>query len=151
MRRQRDPQHIGRAIIEMLLESAEPRPVSWPFEGRVLVADADAVMRRLLVSTFETSGAGCYAVGTSAEAVRLLENDTGIKYVIHDFELADATAATSIQAIKTVRPDLVIVGTSNLYRRGDFAALGVDHFLQKPWRISDLFNTLQGQVDNSTE
>ncbi len=148
LRRQDEPQNIGGAIVKMLLELTEPQGARWPFEGRVLVVDDQAIVRRAMFSMLENTGAGCYAAENSAEALRLLENDEGIEFVIHDHDMPPASTAESIERIKAIRPDVVIVGTSGSDRRDDFAALGVEHFLQKPWRCDDLVNVLIGRIGN---
>jgi CheY-like chemotaxis protein len=133
-------------LVEMLLDSVETRPVPWPFEGRVLILDDEALLRRLFVSALQTCGAACYAAATPAEAIRLLEHDAGIDYVVHDFDTGSLSAAASIERIRAMRPDVLIIGTSGTYRRGDFAALGVELYLQKPWHVTDLVNVLLRRI-----
>ncbi len=148
LRSQDEPQHIGHGMIEMLL-GFEPEPITpWPFVGRVLVVDDEPLIRRTLVSQLESCGAGCYAVATPAEALRLLEKDEGLGFVIHDFRLGEGDVALSIRAMKETRPDVVIVGTSAVDHREDFAEMGVEHFLRKPWQIRNLINTLTGRIGN---
>lgn len=100
-------------------------------------------MRRLLGFTFENMGAACYTASNLAEAVCLLKNDAGIKFVICDSDLPGEGPVTSVAKIRTVRPEVVLVGTSASYRRSAFTALGVKHYLQKPWRIRDLIEMLE--------
>jgi two-component system chemotaxis response regulator CheY len=151
LKRRDDPHTMGEAIIEMLLDFTEAHPSRWPFEGRVMVVDDEILLRRLFVSMLEASGAGCYGVESSAEAVRLLETDDGVKYLIHDFDMPNTDISESIDKIRTVRPDVTIIGTSGSYRKEDFATLGVEHFLQKPWRVTDLVNALHGRIGNCIE
>ncbi len=151
LKRRDDPQTMGETIIEMLLDYSEARPSRWPFQGRVMVLDDEILLRRLFVSMLEAAGAGCYGVESCSEAVRLLETDEGVKYLIHDFDMPNTDSAESIARIREARPDVTIIGTSGSYRREDFARLGVEHFLQKPWRVNDLINALHGRIGNCTE
>ena len=151
MRRPADPRNVDSAIIAMLLDLKDPRPVRWPFDGRVLVIEGEEALRRLFVNVLEYAGAGCYGVGTPARAVRLLEADHGIGFVIHDFDMPRPEVAASVAKIQAVRPDVEIVGTSARPRPGDFAAYGVERSVRKPWMIHDLINALRDRIGDCVE
>jgi CheY-like chemotaxis protein len=151
LKRRDDPHPMGETIIEMLLDFTEARPSRWPFEGRIMVVDDEILLRRLFVSMLEAAGAGCYGVESGTEAVRLLRTDDGVKYLIHDFDMPNTDVAASIASIREARPDVTIIGTSGSYHKEDFARLGVEHFLQKPWRVNDLVNALHGRIGNCSE
>ncbi len=146
LRRRQEEMPPGNAVIEMLLGYRDSDRVTWPFEGRILMVDDDPLVRRMYVTCLEDAGAGCYVVATPLEALRLLESDDGLKYVVHDFDIGRFNTAESIRTIQAARPDVLIVGTSGSFRREDFAALGVDHFLLKPWTVRNLFNMLLGRI-----
>jgi len=96
----------------------------------------------------EGVGAGCYAVETTDDAIRLLEKDEKIRFVLLDYGLPNADARTTVLRIRASRPDVIIVGISGSGRRDDFAAIGVEYYLEKPWRIDDLINLLTGRLGN---
>jgi DNA-binding response OmpR family regulator len=112
---------------ETLLSSPEVS-LSWPFEGRVLLVDSDAGN-----AVAETSIAGSpgWATRSKDEAVRLLRNDESIRVVLVDYELG--VTATLVWAVRTLRPDVLVVGTSVDDRWEEFHDLGVDRFLMKPF------------------
>ena len=141
----------GPGLIEMLLGFRAPELARWPVDGRVLVVDDEALVRRMVRSMLEMHGAVCYTASTADEAVRLLENDSGLKFVVHDHDMPDCDTGRSVERIRTVRPDVVVVGNSGVDRSDDFAAIGVRHFLQKPWRAGDLVNVLMGRIGNCVD
>ena len=75
----------------MLLEVKDDKQNRWPFRDRVLAVDDDRLIRQLLHSMLESAGAGGYVAETRAEALRLLETDPGIRYVVVDFEMPEST------------------------------------------------------------
>jgi CheY-like chemotaxis protein len=151
LRRQNEPQHLGHALIEMLLDVTEPRFVRWPFENRVLVVDREALNRRVSVSMLESAGAGCYAAGTLADAMQLLVNDEGIRHLILDLSLLDENSPDAVQRIQSARPGVVVIGTGPDDRRQASAAAGVEHFLPQPWRVDLLINLLMRKIGNCIE
>jgi DNA-binding response OmpR family regulator len=142
VRRHDDPQYVDLPLIEMLLGFREAEHVRWTLEGRVLVIDHEALTRGLSISLLESAGAAGYAVETLEEGLRLIEKDDGLRYVLLDRELADTKPAEAVDRILSARPDMIIVGVANDYARSEFAAAGVDHFVQKPWRVKSLVGVL---------
>ncbi len=141
-----DPQYLDLSLLEMLLGFKDPVHARWPFEERVLVLDDEVLNRTFSISLLESVGASGHAVESPNEGIRLLEHDEGLKFVVMDYNIPNTKPAETVKRIRQARPDAVIVGTSGAYHRDDFAALGVKHFLQKPWRIDDLINTLTGRI-----
>jgi DNA-binding NtrC family response regulator len=142
MRRHGDPQYVDLPLIEMLLGFKEAEHVRWPMEGRVLVIDHEALTRGLSISLLESAGAAGYAVETLDEGLRLIKKDEGLRYVLLDNELANTALADAVERIRSARPDMTIVGVANEYAGDEFAAAGVEHFIQKPWRVESLVGTL---------
>lgn len=148
LRRQDEPLHLGHTFVEMLLGVKERKYVHWPFDGRVLLLDHEPLLRRMFISMMESAGAGCYAAQTPAEMMRLLEKDQGIQFVVIDYDVPAGSPETVVRQLKAARPDVVVAGTSTAYHRDEFTAIGVDRFLQKPWRAEDLINLLAGKFGN---
>lgn len=142
---------IESPTLELLLGTPPPPQDRWPFAGRVLVVDDDAAIRHVLVRQFDQRGAGSYAVGSPAEALQLLAADDGIAFVIHDFDLPHQDLARDVARLRAARPAALLIGTSGSIRREDFARLGIEHYLQKPWRASDLINLLLGRLGNCVD
>jgi DNA-binding response OmpR family regulator len=102
--------------------------LSWPFEGRVLLVDSDA---ESTASETSVAGSSAWSTRSKEEALRLLRSDATIRVVLLDYELG--IAATLVWAARTIRPDVLVVGTSTEDRWEEFHDLGVDRFLVKPW------------------
>lgn len=149
LRRWDEPHYYGLALVEMLLNVREAEHTRWPFDGRVLVVDRDAVYRALSVSLLEGIGAGCYAVDSLPEALRLLEQDRELLFVLVDFDQPNADARAFVQNVKALRPDATIV-VAEEGSGGDFGAIGVDYRLAKPWRVNYLIDLLTGRIGNCT-
>jgi len=143
LRHASSPQYLHLQLVEMLLGCDEPKTIRWPFTGRVLVVDDDELFRRFAVPMLESSGAGCYAVETHAEALRLAEGDEGIRFVLLDYEMPGCRAADLVEPLQRARPDITVVGNSGSDRQAEFAGMGVRRFLFKPWRVTDLIDILR--------
>ncbi len=148
LRRGDDPQYMGVPIIDMLLGSISPGHLSWPFDGRVLIVEREPATRKWLVSVIENAGAGCYAVESASQAMRLLANDDGLQFVVLDYDTLSDDLERVIREFRSARPDVVIVGNSPLDHRESFARLDVNLFLQRPWRVNDLVDLLTGRIGN---
>jgi DNA-binding response OmpR family regulator len=151
LRRSDEPQYLGLPVIEMLLGSLSPRYAQWPFDSRVVVVDRDAATRRWLVSTIENAGGGCYAVASAGEALRLLGNDSGLQFVILDYDTVSHELPEVIEQIRRLRPEVVVVGDSPADHRKAFADGGAPLFLQRPWRADNLIGLLTGRIGNCVE
>jgi CheY-like chemotaxis protein len=148
LRRSDEAHYLGLALIEMLLGVRDFRRTFWPLDQRVLVIDDEPWLRALCVSLLETAGAGCYAAGTCDEALRLLEQDEDLRFVLVDFEMPGADPRSTVEKIRAVCSDATIVGTSSGGHRAEFAAIGVDRYIEKPWRVEDLISVLTGRIAN---
>jgi len=148
LRHAEDLRRPGAALVEMLLGTRDPRRGQWPFPQRVLVAEDETILRSMLVATLEGLGAGCYAVASHADALRLLEQDRGIGFLLLDYNMPCMDPAALVAQTRAVRPDVVIVGNSGADHRSDFAALGVSLYLEKPWRVGELIDMLTGKISN---
>ena len=129
--------------VKMLLGIGFASVPRWPFEGRVLLIDAERSVRANSVNRLERAGCTCYAAESHGLALRLLETDSGIHYVVLGCEMPDEEARRTIDRIRGLRPDVVLVGSGGNGRGEEFAALGMDLFIPRPWRAEDLIKTLQ--------
>lgn len=151
LRRGSEPQYQGSALIEMLLGSRDIALESWPFEGRVLIIDHDSLHRSLSVSMLENSGAGCYAVSTLDNALRLLANDEGIQFALLNHEIPNETGQSAVDAIRAVRPDVTIVGMGEPDGEKEPIVEDIEYMLWHPWRLEDLIDILAGRIGKCVE
>ncbi len=149
LRRQGDAQNLGHALVAMLLGGPRAQPARWLLSGHVLVIEPEEIMRRVSVSMLESCGAACYAAQNLETAMRLLEADRRLCFIILDHDLPGVYAA--VERIRSMRSDITLIGTSKNPVRDAFAALGVELFVQKPWRGDDVINLLLGRLGDCVE
>ena len=77
--------------------------------------------------------------------MRLLEHDEGIRSVVLDFEIPGVEIGSLVERIRRLRPEIDILGNSAFECGEEFAKLGVDRFVRKPWRAADLVALLQAR------
>ncbi len=131
--------------VKMLLGIGLASVPRWPFEDRVLLIDAERSVRASAVKRMERAGCTCYTAESHGLALRLLDTDSGIHYVVLDCEMPDDEVRRTIDRIRGLRPDIVLVGSRGSGRGEEFAALGVDFFVPRPWSAEDLIETLQAR------
>jgi DNA-binding NtrC family response regulator len=132
----------NRQVVEALLEVEESAEPSWPFPGGVLIVDPERSVRRVFVRLLRTAGAVCFAAASHLETLRLLEADRRLRFVILDRRTEQGNLDGLLAEIARLRPDVVVVGTSAEPHANDFAALGVERFLRKPWTLRELTRLL---------
>jgi CheY-like chemotaxis protein len=136
--------------VKMLLGIGFASVPRWPFEGRVLLIDPERSARTDSVNSLERAGGTCYAAESHGLALRLIEADSGIHYVVLGCETLDEEVRRTIDHIRGLRPDIVLAGSGEDGLREEFAALGMDFFVPRPWRVEDLIEALQNRfVDPS--
>lgn len=135
-------QERNNPVIRMLLAANGPEQSSWPFDDHVLIIDDEQVIRSLQTRLLERIGCACFAAGSQELALRLFKDDPKIGVVLLDYAMPQIDLGQLIGKLRAVRPTVKIVGNSGQASAGDFAALGVHRFLQKPWRVSELVHEL---------
>lgn len=132
--------------VGMLLGLSLPAHNHWPFGGRALVVDGEPLVRRMLVAAFEHLGCTCHAAATAQEALQLYLADDGISVTIVDYDVSGEGTGQWLKMLRGVRP-CTLIGTSAVERGADFAALGVENFLPKPFTVGDVVEMLTRQTE----
>jgi DNA-binding NtrC family response regulator len=128
--------------VRILLDHrSRPKPILAD-HGPVVVIERDGAVRRLLVSQMERIGTLCYPAEDLASALKLIEAEPRVANVLLDFGLAGSEVEAWVEAIRGVRPDILIIGTGGSGSEEDLLALGVARVLPKPWRIMDLLDAM---------
>lgn len=118
-----------------------------PLSEHVLIVDDDAAFRDVVAAQLRQAGCATKTAKTYEEGLRLFTQDEAIKLVILDHPNVGAGVSGVVGAMRQVRPGTTIVGNSGSDRRAEFAAAGVEHFLLKPWRITDLYGLLNRRIE----
>jgi len=129
--------------LRLLLDGgASPEQPTIGDPGPVVVIERDGVVRRLLVSQVERIGAICYPSDDLPSALRLLRAEPRVETVLIDCTLAGREMADWVTQIREIRPQAHIVGTGGVGAEAELVAQGVSRVLRKPWRITDLVDSL---------
>jgi DNA-binding NtrC family response regulator len=139
------PHFTNDPITRMLLDLPEPASLQWPFHGPALIIDDYELHRRLITHVLELAGCVCHSARTYTEGLRLFVRDPTISVVViadNAYEPQWRDLRQLVNALRAIRPDVSLVGTSVEDRRQAFATVGVSRFLLKPWKASDLLTVL---------
>lgn len=110
--------------------------------GDVVIADADAIVRRTVRRVLEQYGMRVSEASTGSEAVaRAIER--GAQVLIASVDLPELDAAEAVRRIRAVDPLLAVVYTSGVPERLRDRARGrLDIDLPKPFRARDLWDAV---------
>ncbi|MER2249531.1 response regulator [Methylorubrum podarium] len=116
----------------------------------VLVVEDDADVRSTVISTFESLAFKVFSAQDVDEALRLLQIESNIALVFSDVNMPGAMNGIELGHIIRQRwPDMPILLSSG-YLREDQDANGFS-LLQKPYRATELVETLRGLLSNAHE
>ncbi|WP_116810732.1 response regulator, partial [Steroidobacter cummioxidans] len=146
--------------VELTLQLADPKaePPTLPTDLiglRILVADDNAAVRRLLVRTLDQWGAHSVDVGTLSDALRELRA-TPYNAVLIDHSLLNCALASELQSAvmeRAVRPRVIRLASFVNLAQAECADLQCfDGEITKPVRLAQLLRTLTGDTaaDTST-
>lgn len=114
---------------------------------RVLIADDDPVIRRLVTSALEHEGFDVVAANDGSEAFRILQNDADFRAAILDMKMPNLEGLDLIRHMRTEKrlmriPTVVITGETDLNVMSESFAAGAVLFLNKPFTREQLHITL---------
>ena len=129
--------------VRMLLDLDRPQAIADMPRRDVLVVDAAALFRTSYLDEFERIGCVGYKADTPELGLRLIDANPGIGIVVIDMGTPALDLPVLVGALRSRRPEAVIIGVSEQLRHEvDFGSVGVDRFLQKPWRVGDMIQVL---------
>lgn len=131
-------------VLKNLLEIQTSSSLSWPRTDRVIVIDDSSAVRHMYHQSLERVGCVSYKAGSHDLAIKLLREDTRVSVVVVDYDMPGIDTKMLIDEMRSIRPDLKIVGNSGENHREDFEKMGISRYLAKPWSIPDLIVLLQG-------
>ncbi len=111
--------------------------------GSVLVVDDDVMFRDGVAARLRDAGWAALVAPDYEEGLKRFAENQDVRVVILDHPTIGCDASAIVKALKRCRPEATIIGNSGADRRSEFAAAGVDDYLQKPWRIADLMSVLR--------
>ncbi len=126
-------------------ESAEPIELG---QGeRILVVDDEAPIREALVSTLDSNGYRCFTAedGSDALAVYFSRRDD-ISLIVTDLAMAQMDGIKLVRNLRRLGSDVrVVVSSGHIQKESmqELVALGVRHFLEKPYSAEKLLRTIR--------
>jgi len=115
-------------------------------KGTILLVDDEPVVLDVGTLMIQKFGYNVLQATNGKEASQIFrDNAEGICLVILDMKLPDELGSNTCKRLKEIRPDLKVLHTSGLggIRGGDSLECGCDRFLLKPFKIEELYNTLE--------
>jgi DNA-binding NtrC family response regulator len=136
-------------LIELIINSYTGKPSGpvWPFDGRLILADANENFRRVTVDLFDAAGVLCHSADSPEHLLEILERDLGIRFLILDYNISEQlsfpeTLKSFSDAVKAANPQIRVIGHSSEDHSQQFQDAGISLFLKKPWSIEQLRNLI---------
>jgi PAS domain S-box-containing protein len=116
----------------------------------ILLIDDEENVRSVMRATLERFGYKVQPVSNGAEAVSLYARaPASFAVVLTDMSMPVMDGPATIEALKAINPQVVVVGSSGLDTKGLLARAalaGAKHFISKPYRAEDLLKTMAAAV-----
>jgi two-component system, cell cycle sensor histidine kinase and response regulator CckA len=113
----------------------------------ILVVDDEESIRKVTSRTLERFGYSAITAENGAQAVSIYARNLGrIALVLTDMSMPIMDGPAAIVALRSIDPDVVIVGSSGLDANGRVAkavGAGVTHFIPKPYTAETLLQTIR--------
>jgi two-component system, cell cycle sensor histidine kinase and response regulator CckA len=120
---------------------------------RVLVVDDEPAVRDITCRTLEAFGYEVVAAEDGAVAVaRFAQDPDGFALVITDVMMPIMDGPATVHALRTIRGAVPVIATSGLNANGNVgraAAVGVEHFLGKPFTAATLLELVRAVLDGT--
>ena len=114
------------------------------FRDPMLLVDDSASVRDTFVAQLANRGCPARASGRHAEALDIFRTDARIRVVVLDWAMPGEDLRATVAQLREIRPEVRLVGTSGEDRRAEFADLGIEDFLLKPWTVAGELASLLG-------
>lgn len=118
------------------------------FAGHVLiVAEADLV-GETECELMNAAGYDCRMARSAPEAIAIADSDPLLAVAVLDGVAPTTDMGILAHDLLRMRPDLIVIGSSEGDDRKHFAELGIDHFLPRFWEPDDLHALLIARIDS---
>lgn len=109
---------------------------------KVLVADDDTLVRKLLGDLLSFYGYDVDCVSNGKEAIALIETDS-YDVLITDYLMPEMNGIELIKKVRDIKKSLAIIGMSASEEEKGFLAAGANFFMEKPFSPSALKNIIE--------
>jgi DNA-binding NtrC family response regulator len=115
--------------------------------GSMLVVSQSRTIAKLAGDTLRAAGYAAHLAGNACDARVILQGDPDIGVTILDCLFADLDQGLLADELRAVRPDLIVIGSSEADDAWHFANLGIDRFLPRFWDAEDLHRLLVEAIE----
>jgi len=113
---------------------------------KILVADDDAIVRKLLDIFLTYIGYDVHCVNDGEEAMTAIEKDNYC-LLITDYEMPRINGIELTKKARNLRPSMPIIGMSGLHScRKEFLTEGASLFMEKPITLSILKDAMEKEL-----
>ncbi len=134
-------------------EGAEP--AARPGVGHtVLVVDDEVPLRQAVSFILDQRGYTVLEASDGYKAIELVKAHQEVEVVLLDVMMPRMDGATTMKALRELRPGLRVIATSGVNHDTRVEAMrrmGVQHFLLKPYRNQELLEALQSCIQNGNK
>ena len=120
-------------------------------DERILVVDDEDLIREIICSVLEQSGFVCHPTRSGAEALEVLDSDSGYSVVVSDVIMDGMDGLTLLSKIRVNHPDLPVVMVTAVHDISvALAAIrnGAYDYLLKPFEREQLLASVRRAVEN---
>jgi two-component system, cell cycle sensor histidine kinase and response regulator CckA len=117
-------------------------------DHRILLADDNAIVRRVLARTLEAEGYAVVEAGTGKEALAHLDSSIEFDLLLTDLEMPDMDGLQVLTEVKRTDPDLPVIAISGAFsgRLLRFATTFGVPTLEKPFSVPALLQTVESAL-----
>ena len=113
---------------------------------KILVADDDIIVRKLLNESLNYFGYDVHCVSDGEEAMTAIEKDN-YSLLITDYEMPKINGIELTKKVRNLRPSVPIIGISGLHGcRKEFLSAGATLFMEKPITLSILKKAMEREL-----
>ena len=116
-----------------------------PIRDHVVVVEPDKLQRRIVTSQLKGIDCRFHSTETHKKAQQILERDGLVRLVLLDCDRLGHDLIGTVAAIREIRSDVTIVGTTINISNLDAERVGVDALLRKPFLAASLVDLLTEQ------
>jgi len=122
--------------------------ITTPASGRILIAEDDAVIMRMVTASLEKEGYTVVPARDGREAYRILQTDADFAAAIFDMHMPHLKGLDLISHMQTERrlrriPVMIMTAEQDLTLCSEFFAAGAALFIQKPFTPAQMHSMLR--------
>jgi CheY-like chemotaxis protein len=129
------------------LFNGESHKDDWQGSGTVLLVDDEETVRGIGSEMLKELGFKSITANDGREAVEIFRNTPEITFVILDLTMPHMDGEQCFRELRKMNPDVKVIISSGYNEQEvtqKFVGKGLAGFIQKPYRLSDLKNTIRG-------